>query len=302
MLVEDHRIDLIDGRGDFAEIRTVDVRGHRIGDGLPERRQHGAQLAREGHRQLVKVREILRRLEVDEYALQPVRAHDFGELGDCARPRDRTRKQGAHVRRAEVLRGRAEVAHHEQQPRPFVAGLLKHARHRSLSIERVDAQRIAPAVDECPFEHDQIELFQIRVERRVRVVVPIDVEAADQWRAGRRVLLAIRRDGRNAIHVTRLRHALRRRQRLLKAAAREQPRALREPNDWLSRQRLWMQRRNVGREQQTQTEGEPDGRRQHAEDDGGATDALPSPARLINEDWGPLRHGEKRMIYERTGE
>src|SRR5205085_8552542 len=131
-----------------------------------------------------------------------------------------------------------------------------------------------------------------------RVVVPVHEKPADERRAARCRLLAIRWDRRNLAHASRRRDAFRGRKRLLKSAPSAEPRALREPNDWLSRQRLRVQLGNVRREQQAQAERQADRGRDDTDGDGGAADALPSPSRSVDENGGTVRHREKRMIRE----
>ena len=226
MLVEQHRENLIDSASDLGQIPVLDRRGDRIGDCLAERMQHGLELARERHRHLVQVREIVSDLEVDEYARETIRFHDLRQLLDGACPRRRSRQQRAQLLPTEFLGERVEVADHEQQPRALVDRFFEHARHCPLPVEGVEPQRVSVAGDERPLEHNDIELLQVRVERRVRVVVPIDVEATDEWRADGRSLLTIRWYRRHAIDVSGRGCAARGCQRLLKSTLGEQPRAL----------------------------------------------------------------------------
>ena len=92
-----------------------------------------------------------------------------------------------------------------------------------------------------------------------------------------------------------------RRERLLKSAFGEKPRPLGQPNDRLSSERLRMERRNAGREEQAQSQGEPNNRRDDAEADGGAANALPSATGSVDEDGSSVLHGERTKIANGPG-
>src|SRR5207249_11405385 len=101
---------------------------------------------------------------------------------------------------------------------------------------------------------------------------------------------------------SRRRRAPARRERLLKPTLGQQPRAFGQPNDWLPRQRLWVQRWNARREQQAQAERQPNDGRDDAEGDGGAADALPSAARPVDEYGSAALHGRDTNDSEGLGD